>query len=492
MQNSFLFKETNYTKFGKMVNGKSWNSYPQMLKSISHSLRLQQESENLHIITSKTKDNEIISLTSKEHLLDYIQSKINDNIKKYENTNLETEQRKKLFKDYSNARVALSKKVPLDLLEIELKKSNDVEQIIKNLISTHKLELKQKDKRTLKTLKNFILLKEGYEKEKQSKKYHNQVLLKEVLLKIPENQKLNLSNEQWKIIIENFTKTYFKEYELYFYCLHNDEGSQEPPKGHVHLFLSGYNNINGDFDIQKNIFKTISEKNNLELDFNNKEHHQQIMQLFQKDFYKFFNQNLLKMGIKEEIKLKEYQSIEELNKRLKIKQEDHLTINEKHEKLANKVITEKLEHYQDMKDYSHITCELSENLLTNSLTLKTNLIQKDTNTRVNFFTKMIKIGQSVGKYVSSLENKIKELNKHVIGQNGEISHYLFKLKFQEEENLREWKIKEERLRKQFLKESDAMVEELEKKHKKELEKSEKIIQEKVQEVKNLEYKNPNC
>ena len=174
--NSFLFKETNYTKLGKTVKGKKWNSYPQMLKTIIHSLRLENINHNVHIITSKTKDNIIISNIDEAILYDYIKNKIATNIIAYENINIEDNERKKLFKDFSNAKSAISKKIPLSIIDSELKASTDEKQILKNCVYTHKLKnLKAKDKRTLKTLKNYINLKTQYDSEKQHKKYNNQV-----------------------------------------------------------------------------------------------------------------------------------------------------------------------------------------------------------------------------------------------------------------------------------------------------------------------------
>ena len=80
---SFLYKETNFTKLGKMLRGKRWNSYSQMLKSIVHSLRLEPDEEHMHIIKSRTKDNVILSKIPIEKLMAYIELTIAKNIKKY-------------------------------------------------------------------------------------------------------------------------------------------------------------------------------------------------------------------------------------------------------------------------------------------------------------------------------------------------------------------------------------------------------------------------
>ncbi len=122
--NTFLFKETNYTKRGKTVKGKIWNSYPQMLKTIKHSLRLENK-KNIHIINSKTKDNVIISNTDETTLFEYIKNKISSNIQDFENITTSNIERKKIFKDFSNVKSAISKKIPLDILDEELRAYND-------------------------------------------------------------------------------------------------------------------------------------------------------------------------------------------------------------------------------------------------------------------------------------------------------------------------------------------------------------------------------
>ena len=418
---SFLLKETNYTKRGKTVKGKSWNSYQQMLKTIKHSLRLENTKENLHIISSKSKNNIVISLTDETLLYDYIQNKISANIIDSENINIEDDQRKKLFKDFSNVKSAISKKIPLDILDEELKSSSDEKEILKNIVYTHKVSnIKAKDKRTLKTIKRYIQLKQQYDLEKQHKKYNNQVLLKEVLFKIPQNQSLNLNDEQWKTIIDKFKNKYFSEYEMFFACIHNDEGSEEKTKGHVHLFLSGFNTDKKEFDIKRNLFNKITAKNNLDLDYNNKENHKKVMNLFQKDFYEFFNTELSNMSIKERINLNEYKSIEDLNKRLQINNEDYLTINEKHQKLANKIIKDKLLELDKNNKYKEIQFKLSENTFSNSLSIKTNLQNNGKNNRVKIFSKILNIGQHFTAYVKKLTDKIKELKNIIINKDKKI------------------------------------------------------------------------
>jgi len=445
--NTFLFKETNYTKRGKTVKGKIWNRYPQMLKSIKHSLRLQND-KNIHIIKSRTKDNVIISNTDTTILFEYIKNKISSNIKDFENITTSEAERKKIFKDFSNVKSAISKKIPLEILDKELK---TYKHKIKNL--------KAKDKRTLKTLKRYIELKRKYEDEKTHKKYNNQVLLKEILFKIPENQNLELNNEQWKMIIDKFKQKYFDEYEMFFGAIHNDEGREYEVKGHVHMFISGFNDKTKEFDIKRNIFSKISRKYNLKLDYNNKDNHKKIMNLFQKDFYDFFNNELSQMGIPEKIEFNNYQDIDKLNQRLKIQKEDYLTIDEKHEKFANKMIESECKRFELDNKYKKIDFKISENILGNSLTIKTNIPNNGNNNRVKLFTKMLKISQFFSNYISRLTEKIKELRAKLHRQESEIKY--LKNEISEIEHQQDKKLKqlEKTLKEDFKKDKELAIKE---------------------------------
>ncbi|WP_193433043.1 hypothetical protein, partial [Sulfurospirillum diekertiae] len=184
-------------------------------------------------------------------------------------------------------------------MELELEQSKNAGTILHNLVYKHKVKnLKSHDKRTLKTLENFISLKNKMiELKQKTRKYNNQILVKEVLLKIPEMQELDLKKEEWNIIIKNFKDEYFKNYDLYCSCIHVDEGTEN--KSHVHLFLSSYNNEKNDFDINKNTFNYINNKYSLNLDFNKKEDHEKFMKQYQEDFYTFFNRQLKELNKKE-------------------------------------------------------------------------------------------------------------------------------------------------------------------------------------------------
>jgi len=457
--NTFLFKETNYTKRGKTVKGKIWNSYPQMIKSIKHSLRIEND-KNIHIIKSKTKDNVIISNTDETTLFEYIKNKISSNIQDFENITTSNTERKKIFKDFSNVKSAISKKIPLDILDEELRAYNDENVILKNIVYKHKIKnLKARDKRTLKTLKRYIELKRKYKEEKTHKKYNNQVLLKEILFKIPENQNLELNNEQWKIIIDNFRKRYFPEYEMFFGAIHNDEGREYEVKGHVHMFISGFNSETKEFDIKRNIFKKISKEYNLKLDYNDKDNHKKIMNLFQKDFYNFFNNELSQMGIQEKIGFNNYQDINKLNKRLKIQKEDYLTIDEKHEKFANKMIENEYKRFELDNKYKNIDFQISENILSNSLTIKTNISDNGNNNRVKLFTKMLKISQYFSNYINRLTEKIKDLRTKLHLKESEIKYLKNEMKEIEYQKNNKLKLIEKTLKENFKKEKELAIKE---------------------------------
>ncbi|ASC92945.1 hypothetical protein [Sulfurospirillum diekertiae] len=99
---SFLYKEINYTKLGKRIARKTWNSYKQLIKSLKHSLRLDKE-EKIHIDKEKTKNNYYYScfeFSTHDDLMRKIEKDIENKIQKFENITDENE-RKKLFKRLS-------------------------------------------------------------------------------------------------------------------------------------------------------------------------------------------------------------------------------------------------------------------------------------------------------------------------------------------------------------------------------------------------------
>ncbi|MFK5881037.1 MAG: hypothetical protein QM482_02385 [Sulfurospirillum sp.] len=249
-------------------------------------------------------------------------------------------------------------------------------------------------------------------------------------------------------MIDNFKQKYFKEYEMFFSTIHNDEGNSKEIKGHVHMFLSGFNSNKNDFDIKRNIFDKISKEHNLDLDFNDKENHKTIMNLFQQDFYDFFNDNLSKMGVEQQIALNEYKSIDELNKRLEIKKSDLLTIDEKHQKLANQIIEEKFLELDTKNEYMNLEFEVSENILSDSLKIKTNLAydSSNDNARIEIFSNMLKVSQYFSKYVKKLNEKIDKLKDLLLAKTKEIMNLKSVIKQKDKEKETEFKELENNLK----------------------------------------------
>lgn len=421
---SFLYKEINFTKTGRQVSRKMMNSYQQLVKSIKHSLRLLEE--NIHIIKEKTKDNLYISdfnFTKNEELLTLIEQDIEDKIRKFENIEND-EKRKKVFKDFQNSKSSLSKKIPLKVVELELKESKDVGTVLHNIVYKHKIKgIKLKDKRTFKTLENYIKTLEKYEQQKQNtRKYNNQILVKEILFKIPESQNLDIKNDEWKIIIKNFKNEYYKDYDLYCSCIHLDEGTEN--KSHIHLFLSSYNNEKNEFDINKNMFDYINTKYDLNLNFNKKEDHEKFMRQFQKDFYIFLNKQLKELNKKERIEHKQYLTKEEIKKRLKIKQDDNLNIDEKHTKLINQKLKETIQEIQSPIKILNIKTSENSSFLSSRKTQKIE-IETESKNDLKSIVKSIKNYSNLGNFIEDLEQKNKEKDIKIFSLNQKLTDDYF-------------------------------------------------------------------
>ncbi|MGE4444645.1 MAG: hypothetical protein AB7E37_06725 [Candidatus Altimarinota bacterium] len=422
---SFLFKEINYTKLGKRIARKTWNGYQQLLKSLKHSLRLDGE-EKIHIDKEKTKNNYYYScfeFSTHDDLMKKIEKDIENKIEKFENITDEDE-RKKIFKEFQNAKYAISKKIPLDILELELKENNNAGTILHNVVYKHKIKnLKSKDKRTLKTLEHYISMSKNYFFTKQqTRRYNNQTLMKEILFKIPEGQELTLTNEEWNEIIHNFKSEYFKNYDLYCYAIHCDEGTED--KSHVHLFLSSYNKGLNDFDIQKNLFDFISKKHDLTLDIHNEKDHATFMQHFQDDFYIFFNEQLRSLKKKERIKQNEYFTKEEIQKRLSIKNDDKLTIDERHTKLINQKLIERIQEVKDpIKILKFETSEKSS-MFSRDITQKIE-IEAESKEDIKKVIKAIKNYSNLSNFIQDLEEKNREKDIKIFSLNQKMNDDYF-------------------------------------------------------------------
>ncbi|WP_067172609.1 hypothetical protein [Sulfurospirillum sp. UCH001] len=431
--NTFLYKEINFTKNGKKVFQNTKNCYSQMITSLKHSLRVLEE-EKIHINTEKTHENDYISdfnFDTNEELLLKIEQDIKDNIKKFENINNE-EERKKILKDFQNSKSSISKKIPLELLELELEQSKNAGTVLHNIVYKHKIKnVKVKDKRTIKTLENYIFLKNEMIKLKQkTRKYNNQIIVKEVLLKIPEGQELDLKKEEWNVIIKNFKNEYFKNYDLYCSCIHLDEGTEN--KSHVHLFLSSYNNEKNDFDINKNTFQYIDTKYNLDLDFNKQEDHKKFMKQFQEDFYIFFNRQLKELNKKERIKFNDYLTTEEIEKRLKINHEDNLTIDQKHTKLINQKLKEKIQEGQSPIKILNIKTQENSHFLSSKTTQKIE-IETESKEDIKNIIKSVRNYSNLKFFIEDLEQKNKDKDIKIFSLNQKLNDdYFF---FNKKENV---------------------------------------------------------
>ncbi|AOO63824.1 hypothetical protein [Sulfurospirillum halorespirans] len=422
---SFLYKEINYTKLGKRIARKTWNGYQQLLKSLKHSLRLQKE-DKIHIDKEKTKNNFYYScfeFSTQDDLIGKIEKDIEEKIQKFENITDENE-RKKQFKDFQNAKYAISKKIPLDILELELKESDDAGTVLHNVVYKHKIKnLKSKDKRTLKTLEHYISMSKSYFSTKQkTRKYNNQTLMKELLFKIPEGQELTLTNEEWNVIIHNFKSLYFKNYDLYCYAIHGDEGTED--KSHVHLFLSSYNKDANDFDIQKNLFEFISKKHDLRLDINKNDDHKIFMQHFQDDFFSFFNEQLHSLKKKERIKQNEYLNNEDIKKRLLIQNDDKLTIDQRHTKLINQKLLERIQEVKDpIKILKFETSEKSS-IFSSDITQKIE-IEAESKDDIKKVIKAIKNYSNLSNFIQDLEQKNREKDIKIFSLNQKLNDDYF-------------------------------------------------------------------
>lgn len=414
MANStFLCKEINFTKTGKAgKNGINKNSYVQLLKSIKHSLRIEMEEKNIHIIDAKTHENIIYThektFSNNKEIIELIEKEIAENIKKYENID-DKENRLKILKQFQDAKSAIAKKTDIKTLDKFLDDNLDTTELLKKLNLVN-------DKRTLKTLENYIKLKKERDEIKtETRAYQNQTLVKEIIFKIPEGQSLNIKNEDWITLQNNFLNNYFKEYKLHFSAIHCDEGTEN--KSYLHMFLSGFNHIKNDFDINEKIFNDMNKKYDLNLDYNKGEDHKIAMRKFQEDFYNFFNKELKLLNYKDKIELKTYTTEDEIKKRLKIKKEDNLTITQKHTKLINQKINEKLEKMEGEKP-KILKSEIKENstFLSDKKTYK---LELETETK----EEMQKVLNGVNNYFN-ISNFVKDLEKEK--QDANNKYYILK------------------------------------------------------------------
>ena len=82
---------------------------------------------------NRTRAVKITVITAVTHKVVFLTGAfIKDNIKKFENINNE-EERKKILKDFQNSKSSISKKIPLELLELELEQSKNAGTVLHNI-----------------------------------------------------------------------------------------------------------------------------------------------------------------------------------------------------------------------------------------------------------------------------------------------------------------------------------------------------------------------
>lgn len=141
------------------------------------------------------------------------------------------------------------------------------------------------------------------------------------------------------------------------------------------------------------------------------------MQQFQKDFYTFFNKQLHELNQKERIEHKQYLTKKEIEKRLKIQNEDTLTIDQKHTKLANQKVKEKIESIKQ-QPFKILNISTSENssFFNNKKTQKVE-IEMETKEDLKNVLKAIKNYPNLGSFIEDLEQKNREKDIKIFSLN---------------------------------------------------------------------------
>lgn len=78
------------------------------------------------------------------------------------------------------------------------------------------------------------------------------VFSKEILFKIPDEYKTNITNNDWIRVYNDFKKDIYPNNEMLYLTIHHDENPENP---HVHFRLSGKNKKTGQMDIQDEMLK---------------------------------------------------------------------------------------------------------------------------------------------------------------------------------------------------------------------------------------------
>ena len=180
------------------------------------------------------------------------------------------------------------------------------------------------------------------------------------------------------------------------------------------------------------------------------------MKQFQEDFYTFLNQQLSLLKKQDRVMLKHYLTKEDIEKRLKIHSEDTLTIDEKHTKLINEKIQEKLEALKQPAP-KIIEHKYRENTSFFSKE-KTHTLEITTPTKEDLkrITDAIKHYSNVSKFVQDLQQEKQNANNkfYILKQKSEEDRRYFQQKENELlENINTLKNQHQSIENQLLKDT---------------------------------------
>ena len=278
-ETSIFYREVTYSgkNSGKMVN------------SLKHSLRITNELESYNINWDKEKstenilnrynENEIIDTTNeiesiKLSILDDIMVEYNNDIEEEKlERNIANKDKKKLsnmfnsFGRYAKTAQKNNNKKELDFWNNVIEKIKNKEFSEETLrdsieiIETFEGKTKESKIKKLKDYYKFFI--EMNDKKNQKKLFDSKkIRMVESIFKIPITNNIELSTEETRIILEDFNKKYFNEYDMVLSFEHKDEvyniykdsknGEIKETKNqlgnHTHLFTKTFNKITKEYD----------------------------------------------------------------------------------------------------------------------------------------------------------------------------------------------------------------------------------------------------
>lgn len=347
----------------KWTNQKRHQSH----KSLKHTLRISKQdvkkyfewNEDLSHLNLISLNGNITKLNSKDgqEIYDSVLAKIQNDENHYNNKQTNNQvniSKEKLKKNDLKRKI---KKYMIDLNEDAWKKidSNsflEIEEYIKIIEASDLKRQKQK----ISQLQEYINLHNKYDVKniKAKKKNSNATEMVEVFFKFPNHNEISeVSSEEYINTIENYFKSYFKDYEIFFTVFHGDEKLEDKKYGeHPHIFLNARNSKTGEYDFAKrqtelvnsylkNKNKSLSQENQHKL-FPNKLDYTQMKalgEIWQEIFYGYVNKNLLaKKGIQAEVKEK---TEEEKALREQIRKDAHKPKEEREFNLYKQALEEK-------------------------------------------------------------------------------------------------------------------------------------------------------